>query len=253
MAKKLDIIAPPLQPGTSALTLARWLKGVGDTVMENEPIAELFGDQMRGYVHAPTNGMISMIAAQPGQVILAGTVVGQLSVIPSDAIDWDNFDQVTAILEDFAEKSKNFKQLKDANDALAQLLGVGDNLLFQNMSIQQQNGFLQNVVDQYQQYGLSPADLAHTLLESLSLRGPKVVQAPVSPGFGLRGPAGPAPGGMGGFGGVAQPHAYPSYPIQPQGQGGFPPYQANPQGYPQMPPQQTPYFPPPPNKDEEKK
>lgn len=236
MAQKLDIIAPQLQPGTSAMTLARWLKGVGDQVIQNEPVAELFGDQMRAYIHSPATGMLSALSAQPGQVLLSGSVVGQVSIIPKDAIDWENFDQVTDILEDFASKSKDFNSLKDANDALSQLLGIGDNLIFQNMSIEKQNGFLQNVVDQYQQNGLSPAQVAQKLLEGLELRTPKYVQGPAAPGLGLRGPAGPTPGGMGGFGGVAQPHAYPAYPVQPVHPGA--PYPPQPgYGAPLYPPQ----------------
>ena len=241
MAKKLDIIAPQLQTGSSALTMARWLKNIGDPVIQNEPIAELFGDQMRAYVHAPATGMLSVMMVQPGQNILSGTVVGQLSVIANDAVDWDNFDQVTAILEDFASKSKAVNQLKDANEALAQLLGIGDNLVFQNMSIEKQNAFLQNVVDQHQQNGLSPADVAQQLLIGLALRdAPVRVQTPAIPGLGLRGPVGPAPGGMGG-GSVPQQHAYPSYPVQPQ-QGGY-----DPTSYP---PQQLPPFVPPGGNDE---
>jgi pyruvate/2-oxoglutarate dehydrogenase complex dihydrolipoamide acyltransferase (E2) component len=256
MASKLDIIAPFTQ-GSSALMMQRWLKLVGDPVMLNEPIAELVGNGMMVYVHAPSEGSVASIMVGPGQNILSGTIIGQISVVAKDAIEWDNFDQVTAILEDFADKSKTHNQRKDANEALGQLLGVADKDVFRKLDIEQQNKFLQNVVDQYQANGLSPADVAQKLLEGLQLRTPRYGQvAPSGPGFGVRGPAGPAPGGMGGGAGAVH---YPQGPM-PQQQQGYAPYQppgqqwpAVPQqgGYPPvMPQQQVPYMPPIPDDDE---
>lgn len=215
MALKVDIIAPQIQPDSSAVTLVRWLKNIGDKVMQNEPIAELLGTQMRAYAHAPATGSLSSTMVMAGQNVLTGTVLGQLAVIDKNVMDWDNFDQVTVILEEFAEKSKNFNELKDANDALGQLLGIDDKPVFQNMDIEQRNQFLQNVVDQHKQLGLSPADVAQKLLEGLALRMPKnAPTAPRGPALGFA-PAGPgmSPGMPANFGVVPQPHAYPSYPV----------------------------------------
>ncbi len=255
MAQKIDIIAPAAPQGSSALTLHRWLKGIGEVMLINEPIAELAGSHMMIYVHAPAEGTLSSVLVQPGQNILSGAMLGQVSVVDRNNIEWKNFDTVTEILEEFADKSDNAKQLKDANEALGQLLGVGDNPVFQNMSIEQQNKFIQGVVDEHQNHGISPAEVAQKLLVGMQLRAPAVGPSGPSFGFGLRGPAGPAPGGMGGMGGginyagvtPQQQQGYAPYPATPSpGQWpappqyghGYPPQQPmHGQGYPIMPQQ----------------
>jgi pyruvate/2-oxoglutarate dehydrogenase complex dihydrolipoamide acyltransferase (E2) component len=282
MAQKLDIIAPSAPHGSSALTLHRWLKNIGEVMLVNEPIAELAGSHMMIYVHAPAEGTLSTVLVQPGQNILSGAMLGQVTVVSRNEIEWGNFDTVTDILEDFADKTSNAKEMKDANEALGQLLGVGDNPVFQTMSIEQQNKFIQGVVDEHHSQGISPAQVAQKLLVGMQLRtAPAAGPSGPAFGFGLRGPAGPAPGGMGGMGGgvnyagitpqqqqgyapypstpapgqwPAPPqygHGYPShqpmhgqgYPIMPQQGQGYPPH-----GVPQQPPA-TPVLPVPSEED----
>jgi pyruvate/2-oxoglutarate dehydrogenase complex dihydrolipoamide acyltransferase (E2) component len=247
MARKVDILAPYTQNGGSALIVQRWLKMIGDTMLVNEPIAELVGNEMIVYVHAPSEGSLANILVPPGQNILSGAVLGHVSVVAKDAIEWDNFDEVTTILEEFAEKSKDRKQLKDANEALGQLLGVTDKDIFRTMNIEQQNKFLQNVVDQHKAYGLSPADVAQQLLVGLQLRPPVNVPSTPAPAFGIRGPSAPgmAPGG----GGVHYTGATPQ-----QQQGYAPPAQA-PTNWPSMPQQgqiPPPYMPVIPKSEDDK-
>ncbi len=203
MAQKIDLIAPKIEKDSSALTLVRWLKQIGDAIMLNEPLAEIKGAEARGYVHSPAEGTLSTINIRNGQSLLSGSLMGQIAVISKKDIDWGNFDQVTALLEEFAEKSKDPRNLKDTNEALGQLLGVADKDVFRQMSVENQNKFLQNVVDQHSQNGLSAADIAQKLLEGLALRNPKVS------GPAVRGPAMgmaiPTPGGNMVGGNNAQP------------------------------------------------
>ena len=224
MASKIDILAPATKDGESVLVFSRWLKLVGENMLANEPIAELNGSQMVVYVHAPAEGVLSSMLVQPGQNVLSGALLGQLSVIAKNEIEWDNFDEVTTILEDLADKSTSGKPLKDASDALGQLLGVADKPVFQNMSIEQQNKFLQNVVDHYKGFGLSAADMAQQLLAGLQLRPPVNVPGTPTPVYGIRpmGPAGPTPGGMGGGMGGGGVHYAPG--VMPQQQQGYAPY-----------------------------
>ena len=243
MAHKIDILAPMTADGGSVLVFSRWLKLVGENMLPNEPIAELNGSQMVVYVHAPAEGMLSSILVQPGQNVLSGAMLGQLSVIAKDAIEWENFDQVTSILEDLADNPGSTKSLKDASDALGQLLGVADKQVFQKMNIEQQNKYLQGVVDQYKAHGLSPADMAQQLLAGLQLRPPVQVAPTSAPSFGVRmAPSGPVPGGMGGGGGV---HYAPG--VMPQQQQGYAPYNPTqaPGQWPAVPQQQGGALPPP--------
>lgn len=241
MAKKIDIIAPQIEQGSSALTLSRWLKMVGDPVHFNEPIAEIFGAQTRGYVHAPDEGTISILHTMPGQNVLSGALMGQIAVVSKNALDWDNFDHVTDILESFADKSKSADQLKDANEALGQLLGVADKDVFRNMSIEQQNKFLQNIVDQHAQGAIGSAQVAQKLLEGLYLRSPQISGPAVrGPSFGM---AAPTPGGMGG-GAPRNMHQQQWPPQQmPHGYPPVDPYHSGPQFGHNIPPPHVPHMP----------
>lgn len=242
MAVKIDLIAPQPDSQSSLLRVHRWLKRAGDPVLLNEPLLELLGEQnVMMYIHSPGDGTLSTIMAVDGQNVLSGHVLGQVTIISKDEVDWENLDQVTNVLEDYASKSKDFRTLKDANEALGQLLGVAENPVFFNMSTEQQNKFLQNVVDQYQANRLSPADMAQHLLEGLELRTPRYApQGPTGPalGFGMRGPAGPSPSGMGGsgLGMVPQAHAYPSYSAAPT-DNQYPAFPSQAPYPPQFPPQ----------------
>lgn len=245
MARKVDILAPMTANGGSVLTFSRWLKLIGEGMLPNEPIAELNGSEMVVYVHAPSEGILSSVSVQPGQNVLSGAMLGQISVIAKDSIEWDNFDQVAALLEESADKSNNTKQLKDANEALGQLLGVAEKAIFQKLSIEEQNKFLQNVVDQHKAHGLSPADVAQQLLAGLQLRPPIYAPASSAPAFGVRmAPSGP--GGMGGGGGVHYTG------VTPQQQQGYAPYNATQvQGqWPAVPQGVQPYNPPLPKEDD---
>lgn len=152
-------------------------------------------------------------------------------------IDWKNFEEVTAFLEDFTEKSKDKNQLRDANDALAQLLGIGDNVKFQELNSDQQNNFLQSVINDRAQYGLTAPEVAQKLLEGLQLRTPKIAPATPAPAFGIAPVFAPglAPGGG----------SRPAWPPQQQWQGPPPEWGQQP---PSWPPQQQawpPQSPPP--------
>lgn len=236
MAQKIDLIAPqpPVPHGlaahsivpSSAMMVQRWLKNVGDKIVEGEPLIELAGNQVVFYVHAQGHGTLSKISVAAGQNVLSGHVLGQISVVSKEEIEWDNLDHVTEMLTDFAQKAKDFNGVKDAVDALGQLLGVAENQVFFNMKTEEQNQFLQSVIDQSEAGELSPADIARKMLVDLNLRPPQFTPyAPQAPNFGLgmRPPTPAGPGGMGGGmgGGQYNPAAY--YPQQQAGQIAYPP------------------------------
>ncbi len=142
----------------------------------------------------------------------------------TNTVDWQNFNAVADIIEDFADKSKDGKKLKDANEALGQLLGVSEKAVFQKMNAEQQNAFLNGVMDQYQKSGSNPADMAQKLLEGLRLKTPQLAPGTPAPVYGL---APPVPGGMGGGGRPQQQQQNWQPPAQQQQQEGEqwpPPY-----------------------------
>ncbi len=85
MAERIDIVAPEDgQEGTMAV-LKSWLKQVGDTVAEHEPVAELETDKVAVEVPSPAAGVIAELIGQLDQEVEPGTVLARLDPLGAGA------------------------------------------------------------------------------------------------------------------------------------------------------------------------
>ncbi len=75
----IDIIVPVEGEGTQA-TVRAWLKKVGDTVAEHEPLVELETDKVAMEVPAPASGVLTEILLETDSEAVPGAVLGRLSV-----------------------------------------------------------------------------------------------------------------------------------------------------------------------------
>jgi len=74
----IDIIVPVEGEGTQA-TVRAWLKQVGDTVSEHEPLVELETDKVAMEVPAPASGVLTEILLQTDSEAVPGAVLGRLA------------------------------------------------------------------------------------------------------------------------------------------------------------------------------
>ncbi|MBA3895732.1 MAG: 2-oxo acid dehydrogenase subunit E2 [Sphingomonadaceae bacterium] len=72
-----DILVPHEQEGTKAI-VRTWLKRVGDTVAENDPLVELETDKVTQEVSAPASGVLTEILLDTDAEALPGAVLGRL-------------------------------------------------------------------------------------------------------------------------------------------------------------------------------
>ncbi len=204
--KEYEVTAPAVIDFIDTAKVKRWYIAEHSTVKKGEKLVCLT-DGFQGVqdVLSPADGVLEMIKIYANEQAPTGAVLGVLRVAADfvDTVerDWENFDKLSEIFGDFTIRSKDPKQLRDMNDALGELLGIKENSAFQRMNTQQQNQFIQTVVDQYTQQGLSPSVMARKLLEGLQLRTPQLAPSTPTPAYGLR-PS--APGlsvpGLGGSG-----------------------------------------------------
>jgi 2-oxoglutarate dehydrogenase E2 component (dihydrolipoamide succinyltransferase) len=75
----IDIRAPSEQEGTRS-QVQRWLKAVGDTVVENEPLIELETDKVTIEIPAPAQGVLAEILKQEQEEIAPGDLLGRIQV-----------------------------------------------------------------------------------------------------------------------------------------------------------------------------
>jgi 2-oxoglutarate dehydrogenase E2 component (dihydrolipoamide succinyltransferase) len=73
-----DIRVPTLGESVTEATIGQWFKKVGDTVAADEPVVELETDKVTIEVPAPAAGVLESIAANPGDTVGVGALIGAI-------------------------------------------------------------------------------------------------------------------------------------------------------------------------------
>jgi 2-oxoglutarate dehydrogenase E2 component (dihydrolipoamide succinyltransferase) len=74
-----EIRVPTLGESITEATVGKWFKKTGESVSADEPLVELETDKVTLEVNAPSAGVLSEIAAETGQTVAIGALLGQLS------------------------------------------------------------------------------------------------------------------------------------------------------------------------------
>lgn len=82
----IQIIVPALGESITEAIVAKWFKGVGDTIIADEPLVELETDKVTVEVPAPSTGVLKEILAPNGSTVLVGATLGTLDVDASASI-----------------------------------------------------------------------------------------------------------------------------------------------------------------------
>ena len=77
----IDVLVPEEQEGTKAVVRS-WLKQVGDSVAENDPLVELETDKVTQEVPAPAAGVLSEIVLDTDAEAVPGAVLGRIDEKP---------------------------------------------------------------------------------------------------------------------------------------------------------------------------
>ncbi len=73
-----EIRVPQLGESVTEATIGKWFKAQGDAVKVDEPLVELETDKVTVEVPAPAGGVLASIAAQPGQTVNVGALLGAI-------------------------------------------------------------------------------------------------------------------------------------------------------------------------------
>lgn len=71
-----EILLPQWGMGMHEGTVLRWLKTVGDTVVEDEPIVDIEAEKTENSVFAPAGGVLGEIRVEEGETVHVGSVLG---------------------------------------------------------------------------------------------------------------------------------------------------------------------------------
>src|ERR671917_1949714 len=73
-----DILVPALGESVTEATVARWTKKAGEAVKKDELLVELETDKVNLEVVAPSDGVLSEVAAAEGTTVGPGQVLGRV-------------------------------------------------------------------------------------------------------------------------------------------------------------------------------
>ena len=70
---------PKMGESVAEATITTWLKAVGDSIEEDEPIVEIATDKVDSEVPAPCSGILKEILFKEGDVVAVGSVFAVIS------------------------------------------------------------------------------------------------------------------------------------------------------------------------------
>ena len=73
---RVEILMPELGESVHEGTVSRWLKKVGDTVKEDEPVVEIMTDKVNTELQAPASGVLTEITIQEGELVKVFQAMG---------------------------------------------------------------------------------------------------------------------------------------------------------------------------------
>jgi 2-oxoglutarate dehydrogenase E2 component (dihydrolipoamide succinyltransferase) len=130
MSSEVEIRAPAEQTEGTRSQILRWLKSVGDTVAENEPLIEIETDKVTVEVASPGSGTLREIVKQEQEEIGPGDLLGRIGAADvgvatgaSDAATADAGHGSPASVVDASAGSPG--SLRDARTAEASSLPIG--------------------------------------------------------------------------------------------------------------------------------
>jgi 2-oxoglutarate dehydrogenase E2 component (dihydrolipoamide succinyltransferase) len=80
MSSTIEVRAPAEQSEGTRSQLQRWLKAVGDSVAENEPLIEVETDKVTVEIASPAQGVLQEILKQESEEIAPGELLGRIRV-----------------------------------------------------------------------------------------------------------------------------------------------------------------------------
>jgi 2-oxoglutarate dehydrogenase E2 component (dihydrolipoamide succinyltransferase) len=92
-----EVIMPKLGESIIEATIVRWLKKSGETVTEDEPIAELATDKVDSEIPSPVAGTMLKVLFNEGDVVPVGKVIAVIDLGGEDGVD---IPQETAVAEE---------------------------------------------------------------------------------------------------------------------------------------------------------
>ncbi len=77
---RIKVLLPQWGMGMSEGTVVKWLKAVGDTVKEDEPLAEVEAEKATEVIESPASGTLKEILVEAGTTVEVRTPVAVIEI-----------------------------------------------------------------------------------------------------------------------------------------------------------------------------
>ena len=84
---EIEVLLPKMGESVAEATITKWLKSVGDSIEEDEPIVEIATDKVDSEVPSPSGGILTKILFNEGDVVQVGdafAIIGKEGNVSSD-------------------------------------------------------------------------------------------------------------------------------------------------------------------------
>ena len=109
------IVVPVLGESITEATVAKWLKGKGDSVEVDEPIVELETDKVNLEVPSPSGGILGEINFEAGSTVEVGTTLGSITGGQSESKN-DKIEKIKATTKPPENINDNIIKLDEERD-----------------------------------------------------------------------------------------------------------------------------------------
>ncbi len=75
---RIEVLLPQWGMGMSEGTITTWLKNVGDSIAEDDPLAEVEAEKVEETLEAPATGTLAEIVVPAGETVEVRTVVAYI-------------------------------------------------------------------------------------------------------------------------------------------------------------------------------
>lgn len=114
------VFVPRLGEGVDEVTVTKWLKQVGDSVKELEPLLEVNTDKVDTEIPAPASGVVLKIIAQEGQVGKVGELLAIIGVageeVSSEQLSVNTVEKLKVESEKLVESKPATSNLQPSTD-----------------------------------------------------------------------------------------------------------------------------------------
>ena len=77
---RIKVLLPQWGMGMSEGTIVKWLKAVGDTVKEDEPLVEVEAEKATEVIESPASGTLKEILVEAGSTVEVRTPVAVIEI-----------------------------------------------------------------------------------------------------------------------------------------------------------------------------